>query len=211
MQSPDDRSNTLDHDANTIGRVVVALFVDHAGAEDAVRELKGNGFTHEQLGLAMQDLKDPDRVVTDAGLPVAADATTGAVTGGIAGGLIGLLGSLLIPGLGPVIVGGVLASTLLGLGIGAATGGLVGALMGMGVPETDAKHFDSGLRAGGTLLTVDAGRRTQEAVAILQRHDADLGPSSRQRSNEFVGHERENRRFRDDPSYLGPERRLVGA
>ncbi|MGH7579155.1 MAG: hypothetical protein ACREM9_03220 [Gemmatimonadales bacterium] len=30
---------------------------------------------------------------------------------------------------------------------------------------------------GGTLVTVDAGARTSEALAILERHKADLGPS----------------------------------
>ena len=95
-----------------------------------------------------------------------------------------MLGSLLIPGLGPVLAGGVLASTLAGVGIGAATGGLLGALMGLGVPEEDAKHFDRGFREGGTLVTVDAGARTPEALAILSRHEVDLGPSGYTRYGE---------------------------
>jgi len=74
------------------------------------------------------------------------------------------------------VVAGVLASTLTGAGIGAAAGGLIGALMTIGVPEEDARHFDIGLRSGGVLITVDAGARTGEALAILQRHDVDLGP-----------------------------------
>ena len=210
MKSPTDRNNTSDQDANTTRRILVALFLDRTDAEDAVRDLKESGFIDGQLGLAMQDRKDSGEVVTDTGAPVAVGAAAGAVSGGIAGGLIGLLGSLLIPGLGPVIVGGILASTLVGLGIGAATGGVVGALTGIGVPETDAKHFESGLRAGGMLVTVDAGDRIPEAVDILQRNGADLGPSTRLRPDESAEEEHEDRRFHDDPSYSGPERRLAG-
>ena len=103
------------------------------------------------------------------------------VSGGLVGGLIGLLGSLLIPGVGPIVVGGVLASTLAGAGIGAATGGIIGALVGLGVPEADARHFDEGLRTGRTLVTVDAGPRTAEALAILNRHGMDFGPSGASR------------------------------
>lgn len=44
---------------------------------------------------------------------------------------------------------------------------------------------------GGTLVTVDAGPRTAEALALLARHDGD-------------------RRAGLDPAYAGPERRLVG-
>jgi hypothetical protein len=101
-----------------------------------------------------------------------------------------------------VLAGGGLASILAGAGIGAATGGLIGALVGLGVPEEDARHFEEGFRAGGTLVTVDAGARTPQAVAILARHEVDLGPSGRTRFGD--------RRVKLDPAYAGPERRLVG-
>lgn len=210
MTAPIDHSGRSDQEANATSRIVVGLFMDRSEAVATVRELKDVGFTDEQIGVAMQDRNGNDGVVNEAGLPVLEGAATGAVTGGIAGGLIGLLGSLLVPGLGPVLVGGVLASTLLGLGIGAATGGLVGALTGMGVPESDAKHFDRGLRAGGTLVTVDAGGRTPEALDILESHGADTGPTSPKAGSQSESEGREDRRYRDDPSYLGPERRVVG-
>ena len=73
---------------------------------------------------------------------------------------------------------GVLASALTGAGVGAAAGGLIGALMGLGVPEEDARHFDRGLRTGAVLVTVQAGSRTEDAVAILERHGTDLGPGA---------------------------------
>ena len=197
-----------DHDTHsaqeTTGRTVVGMFRDRGRAEAAVRELKTFGFTDAQIGVAAQD---GQRDLTAAG----------AAGGGLVGGLIGLLGSLLVPGVGPVVVGGVLASTLTGAGIGAAAGGIIGALLEMGVPEKDAQHFDGGLRSGGTLVTVDAGSRTREALALLERHGMDFGPSgiARYGSVDLLGSREpytgRERRSWLNPAYGGPERRVVGA
>jgi hypothetical protein len=59
-------------------------------------------------------------------------------------------------------------------------------------------------------VTVDAGAGTPEALAILQRHGADLGPSGRAISHGEDESTRQERRRRQDVSYTGPERRLVG-
>jgi uncharacterized protein (TIGR02271 family) len=158
-------------------QTIVGLFSERRHAEQAIRDLKAAGFTEEQIGVAMQNREDQQSLMEDTGSQAAEGAAKGAVSGGIVGGLIGLLGSLLIPGVGPIVVGGVLASALTGAGIGAATGGLIGALMGLGVPEEDAQHFDRGLRSGGILVTVNAGDRAEEAIVILRTHEADLGPS----------------------------------
>jgi hypothetical protein len=99
----------------------------------------------------------------------------------------------------------------MGMGVGAATGGLIGALVGMGVPEEDARYFDAGLRDGRTLLTVSGRERAPQAVAILERHGADLGPSQSRASkpsDQYAGQERRSSRF--DTAYAGPERRLIG-
>ena len=186
----------------TTSRTVVGLFSHHAAAEAALRDLRDAGFAEDRIGVAMQERMKQGDLLEELGGEPAEGAAKGAVSGGLVGGLLGLLGSLLIPGVGPVLAGGVLASTLAGVGIGAATGGVIGALVGLGVPEADARHFDEGFRAGGTLVTVDAGARTPEAVAILARHEVDLGPSGPARLGD--------RRIRLDPAYVGPERRLVG-
>jgi uncharacterized protein (TIGR02271 family) len=162
----------------------VGLFTERTHAEQAIRDLKAAGFSDEQIGVAMQNREEQQQLIDDTGSQAAEGAAKGAVSGGIVGGLIGLLGSLLIPGVGPIVVGGVLASALTGAGIGAATGGLIGALMGLGVPEEDAQHFDRGLRSGGILVTVAAGSRVSDAVSILQGHGADLGPTGVSRFQE---------------------------
>jgi hypothetical protein len=172
-------------DSETTGRTVVGMFDRRADAEAAIRDLKASGFTDNNIGVAMQDSAEQRQVTESTGGTAAEGAAAGAVSGGMVGGLIGLLGSLLIPGVGPIVVGGVLASALTGAGVGAATGGLIGALVGLGVPEPDAQHFDLGLRSGRTLITVDAGARTREALSILERHGTDFGPSGTQRYGSF--------------------------
>ncbi|MGH7630799.1 MAG: general stress protein [Gemmatimonadales bacterium] len=197
----------FDSASSRTGRTVVGLFRDRGDAEQAIKEIRDAGFTREQIGIAIKERNEQREVADGTGTSQAGrGAAAGAVSGGLVGGIIGLLGSLLVPGIGPIVVGGVLESVLVGAGAGVATGGLIGALVGLGVSEEDARHFDTGFREGGTLVTVDAGARAAEAERILGSHDADLGPAWTGRS-QYRGSER--RQYRD-PQYAGPERRLVG-
>ncbi|HEY3080687.1 MAG TPA: general stress protein [Chloroflexota bacterium] len=170
---------------------VAGLFHDRSAAEQAIHALKAAGFAPDQIGVVMRDRTAQGVLIEETGASAAATATTGALGGALLGGLLGFLvgaGALAIPGIGPIVAGGVLASTfgaaggtaLAGAGIGAAAGGMVGALVGMGIPEDEARHFESGVRAGGTLVTVNAGPRAGEARAILERHGADTGPEAYQ-------------------------------
>jgi len=45
-------------------------------------------------------------------------------------------------------------ATLAGVGVGAAVGGVAGALIGLGIPEYEAKRYESRLNKGGVLLSV---------------------------------------------------------
>jgi hypothetical protein len=105
---------------------------------------------------------------SESGDNAATGATLGAVLGGGAGLLAGV-GMLAIPGLGPVVAAGWLASTLAGAVAGGATGGVIGALTGAGVPEDQAHEYAEGIRRGGTLVTVRAvdGPQVQLAADIL--------------------------------------------
>jgi uncharacterized protein (TIGR02271 family) len=170
------------NETTTTSGTVVGLFHNQADAERAIQRLKQEGFSENQIGVAIKDRDRQKDLVEGTGTQAAEGAATGALGGGVLGGVIGLLagvGALAIPGVGPIIAGGTLASTLAGAGIGAAAGGLLGALVGMGVPEEDAQHFDKGFRAGGTLVTVNAGSRVEEARACLYESGADLGSMGR--------------------------------
>ncbi len=201
---------------STARATVVGLFHNQVDAERAIRRLKEEGFSESQIGVAIKDRQQQGDLIEGTGTQAAEGAATGAIGGGVLGGVIGLLagvGALAIPGVGPIIAGGTLASTLAGAGIGAAAGGLLGALAGMGVPEEDARHFDEGFRAGGTLVTVDAGNRAEEARDCLFESGADLGSVGRSRTKAEVRGDSEawrgnERRYRHDSTYSGPERRL---
>ena len=105
------------------------------------------------------------------------DAGTGAKLGGVVGGGAGLLaglGMLAIPGIGPVVAGGWLISTVVGAVVGAAAGGaagsLVGSLIQAGVSENDAHVYAEGVRRGGALVSARVDEQRQaEAEAALQR------------------------------------------
>src|SRR4029078_11100492 len=87
-----------------------------------------------------------------------------------AGALVGL-GVLAgtIPVIGPGMAIGTLGTILLNAAAGAAVVGLVGALVGLGIPEEDAKYYESEVRSGRFLVSVEAGNREAQAWAILRR------------------------------------------
>jgi hypothetical protein len=162
------------------GATVIGLFRDSRAAERAIGELKDLDFTDGQIGVLMQDRTQERKFALDTGTKAGEGAAAGAVGGGVVGGLVGLLagvGALAIPGIGPIIAGGTLASVLTGAGIGAAAGGLIGALVGMGIPEEEARYYERGFREGGILVTVDAGARAGEARQVLLNAAAEFGPS----------------------------------
>jgi len=160
-------------------RTVAGVYNAPADAERALNGLKAAGFAPEQVSVvakdtgAMRDLAER----TDMGAEgTATGAATGGVLGGIAGFLVGI-SALVIPGIGPIVGGGILLSTLAGAGIGAATGGLVGALVDAGVPEADARAYETHVGQGRILLTVHAATDAQarEAQRILgDTHGTDV-------------------------------------
>src|SRR5688500_13347457 len=135
---------------------VVGLFDSRDQAQTAIEQLRSMNISASDISVAMRsgaETTETDVVTTDTG---GGGAVTGAVGGGVLGGLAGLLvgvGALAIPGVGPIVAAGPLATTLVGAGIGAATGGLIGALVDAGVPEEEARLYQTGVERGGVLVT----------------------------------------------------------
>ncbi|MGL4611816.1 MAG: hypothetical protein ACRCYY_19415 [Trueperaceae bacterium] len=128
--------------------------------------------TREMSGSSLND-KDVDDVTKDltTGEGAATGAGIGAALGGLGGALMGL-GLLVIPGVGPALAAGALASGLVGAGIGGAAGGIAGALANAGVSEEDADYFAEGVRRGGHLVVVSTVEdKYMTAQEILQRHN----------------------------------------
>jgi len=152
------------------------LYDNYSDAQRAVTSLESAGVPHSDLSIVANnsdnwystDKKvDRDRDgVDDRAEGAAAGAGLGAGLGGAAGLLAGL-GLLAIPGLGPVVAAGWLASTALGAVAGGATGGVVGALTQAGVSDEEAPLYAEGVRRGGTLVSArvpDADRARYEAI-----------------------------------------------
>ncbi len=150
-------------------RAVTRLFDSRSEAESAVRELEAMGINHDDIsiiaqhsGAAAEDRSFAARDADGDGTSDTAEgAGKGAATGGVIGagaGLLAGLGLLAIPGLGPVVAAGWLASTAVGAAAGAvaggATGGILGALKDAGVNDEDAHVYAEGVRRGGSLVSV---------------------------------------------------------
>jgi len=139
------------------------LYDNYSDAERAVTRLESAGVPHSEISIVANNSDnwygsqrgkvDRDRDgVDDRAEGAGAGAGIGAGIGGAAGLLAGL-GLLAIPGLGPVVAAGWLASTAAGAAAGAATGGIVGALTQAGVSREDASRYAEGVRRGGTLVS----------------------------------------------------------
>jgi len=133
----------------------------------------------------------PPRTAGEAAPPLAAEAPLhehehpdnvhaahgigkGAAIGGVIGGgasLLAGLGLLAVPGMGPVLAAGFLASALAGAATGAATGGMMGALRDAGVDADEAGAYVEGVRRGGAMVSVKAPEdRAAYVEEVLARH-----------------------------------------
>src|SRR6516164_3574061 len=158
----------------TDGRAtILATYSDHASAEDAVRRLQKEGIPMQDLSIIGKDfqaVEQPLGFVTP-GTTAGEGAKVGAWTGGIFGLLVGAA-FLVLPGVGAVVIAGPLAAALLG-GLegalaGAAFGGLTGALVGLGVSKDKAIRYESEVKAGKFLVTLQGdGPQIQRARSLL--------------------------------------------
>jgi hypothetical protein len=148
----------------------VGVFDERDDAELAARDLRERGFKDDDIGYAWRDDKGKTH---QEGNKAGEMAASGAGTGVVLGGIIGAAAALLIPGIGPVVSGGLLATALAGGATGAVAGGVAGgvsgALVGLGIPEDEAKYYDSQLREGRTLMTVRAQDRYDDASDVIRR------------------------------------------
>lgn len=172
-------------------RTITGLFDTRDQAENAVRSLKDAGIPSGDISIVANNA---DGSYATDGDDVAADAGTGAGIGaavGGAGGLLTGLGLLAIPGIGPVVAGGWLLSTVVGAATGAvvggATGGLIGALTDAGVDERDAHVYAEGVRRGGALVTARVDEAHAETADAILRASNGIDIVDRRRAYEKEG------------------------
>lgn len=142
----------------------VGTFASRGDAEKALYKLRDSGFSMDKVSLLAKNADGNDNIAgadvknergeNEAQEGAGIGATTGTVLGGLGGLLLGL-NELLIPGIGPFLAAGTIATTLAGAGLGAAAGGIIGGLTGMGIPEEDARDYEGHINNGYYLLIVD--------------------------------------------------------
>jgi len=160
------------HSRTSRSPMMTGMFRDRESAERAYASLTARGYTTEDVTLLMSDEArrrhfghEPD---TELGSKAAEGAGIGAVVGGGAGALLAGLaaaGVIALPGIGLIAMGPI-AAALTGGAIGAASGGLLGALIGAGIPEEQAKRYESGIREGNIVMGVSP--RTEEDAAYFE-------------------------------------------
>lgn len=148
---------------------VFGLFETRADVERAIDMLRTAGFRESDMSALLPDAGATREVAHEKHTKAPEGALVGAAAGGAVGGTLGLLlglGALAIPGLGPFIAAGPIVAALAGAGAGGAVGTLTGALVGMGIPEYEAKRYESLVHEKGkSLLAVHADNREWAAKA----------------------------------------------
>jgi hypothetical protein len=134
-------------------RTITRSYEDYDTARRVVSELEAAGVASADISLVGRH-RDVDD--SNAG----ESAGVGAALGGAAGLLAGL-GLIAIPGIGPVVAAGWIASTL----AGAAAGGVVGALTSAGEDPENANYYAESVRRGASLVSV---RAADEQAAMVE-------------------------------------------
>lgn len=173
-----------------MSKTISKLFPDYPTAQTAARELEAAGLKSGDISIVANNVERWDSDDRFKHVEAKRDkdhdgvddrtkgAGVGAGVGGVAAGAAGLaagLGVLAIPGIGPVVAAGWLASTLAGAITGGVAGGVVGALAESGVSKNDADMYAEALRRGGALVVA----RVPDAdvvryQAILTRQSIDI-------------------------------------
>ena len=160
--------------------IVSAVFDSHSEAETAVRALREAGVRDSALSvIARREGADGD--YGDANTQEVGENTEGLIKGALGGAGVGaLLGiaALAIPGVGPLVAAGAIATSAIpgaaaiGAGVGAVAGGVTGLLTEHGVSDDDARYYEGRINDGGVFVSVDtsdAGITRETAEEILYR------------------------------------------
>lgn len=157
---------------------VIAIYENHTGAENAIKELQQSGFDMKKLSIVGKDYHADEHVVGyyNTGDRVKYWGKLGAFWGGFWGLLFGSA-FFVIPGIGPLAVGGPLVSWIIGALEGATiVGGLsaVGAaLFGIGIPKDSILKYERSIKADKFLLVAHGtADEVDRAKSILQNTNA---------------------------------------
>lgn len=154
----------------------VGIFRNHLDAESAVKELQKSGFDMKKLSIIAKDYKTEENVIGyyNTGERMATWGKFGLFWGWIWGLLTGSA-FFVIPGVGPLMVGGPLVAWIIGaLETSLVTGGITalgGALSGIGIPKDSVLRYETAIKAEKFLLIVHgAEKEVERAKNILMKN-----------------------------------------
>lgn len=176
-------------------QTITRSYDDYETARGVVERLEAAGIVADDISIVGRH-----ESVTEE-----SNAAEGAGIGGVLGGAAGLLaglGIMAIPGIGPVVAAGWLASTAAGAAVGAAAGGLVGALTSAGVDEKDAHYYAETVRRGGSVVSARVADQHVEAATAIMDGATPIDVTTRRAAYEQEGW------TRFDPS-LAPRRNTL--
>jgi uncharacterized membrane protein len=158
---------------------VVAVFAQHSGAENAVKELKDSRFDIKKLSIVGSDYHSNEDVVGfyNIGDRMKYWGKTGAFWGGLWGMLFGAA-FLVIPGIGPIIAAGPVVAWIIGALEGAIMVGGISALgaglFSLGIPKDSVVKYETSIKAGKFLLIAHGTTdEVQRARNVLQNIGAE--------------------------------------
>jgi hypothetical protein len=164
---------------NEMNCSAVGVFRNHEDAEGAVKELQKSGFDMKKLSVVGKDYCTEEDVIScdNTGDGMATWGKFVLFWGAIWGLLFGSA-FFIIPGIGPVIIGGPLETRILGaLETTVVTDGftaLGGALSGIGIPKDSVLRYEMALKANKLVLVAHGtAEEAEKAKGILMRNKAE--------------------------------------
>ena len=144
-------------------KAVFGILPTQSDAERLISDLQLKGFSLLDISVLLPNKGATRDFAHAQGTKAPEGAVAGGGAGGVAGGVLGLLvglGALAIPGLGPLLAAGPVMAALRG------------ALIGLGIPEIQAKAYDTKIQGGNVLVavhTVDASQ-VERAKEVFVAH-----------------------------------------
>lgn len=151
----------MESDKSIYGNVTAVFLTSH-DVNGAYDTLIKRGYAPEEITVLMSDqthIRDfhtaPEE--KNESTTTMSEAGRGALIGGATGALVttlAVIGSnLVLPGLGLVFAGPIVAA-LTGAAAGSIAGGTIGAIIGSGYPEEEKVYYETSIKEGGIMLSV---------------------------------------------------------
>lgn len=161
-------------------KMLTAAFRRRSDAAAAHDWLMARGYSSSDINVLMSDSTRSALREEHAPISAGSHAAEGVATGGAIGTAVGATlaalaavgTSLVVPGLGIVVAGPIVAA-LAGGGAGAVTGGLVGGLVGLGIPQSNAQSYETILKEGGVIFGVTP--HTDEDSSSIEEYFREKG------------------------------------